>query len=159
MKQILDLTPRFLNLRRGKNTRRQRLDPDPDPVPRPLSALEEIVVTARQRKEKAQQVPIPLTVLNGGTLAATSTVRIEEIQQRLPDMNVAYLNPRQNSIAVRGLGNNPATTGWRHRSACSWTASIWAAWAWRSSTSTTSTGWNIHKGCRVRCSARRPPAR
>ncbi|HEX4507121.1 MAG TPA: TonB-dependent receptor [Alphaproteobacteria bacterium] len=75
------------------------------------SAPEEIVVTARQRKEKAQEVPIPLTVLNGSSLAATSTVRIEEIQQRLPDMNVAYLNPRQNSIAVRGLGNNPANDG------------------------------------------------
>ena len=77
----------------------------------PASAPEEIVVTARQRKEKAQEVPIPLTVLNGSSLAATSTVRIEEIQQRLPDMNVAYLNPRQNSIAVRGLGNNPANDG------------------------------------------------
>ena len=77
----------------------------------PASAPEEIVVTARQRKEKAQEVPIPLTVLNGSSLAATSSVRIEEIQMRLPDMNVAYLNPRQNSIAVRGLGNNPANDG------------------------------------------------
>jgi len=73
--------------------------------------VEEIVVTARQRKEKAQEVPIPLTVLGGASLAATDTVRIEEIQQRLPDMNVAYLNPRQNSVAVRGLGNNPANDG------------------------------------------------
>ncbi len=72
---------------------------------------EEIVVTARQRKEKAQEVPIPLTVLGGATLSATDTVRIEDIQQRLPSMNVAFLNPRQNSIAVRGLGNNPANDG------------------------------------------------
>jgi len=72
---------------------------------------EEIVVTARQRKEKAQDVPIPLTVLGGAALAASGDVRMEDIQQRLPDMNVAFLNPRQNSIAVRGLGNNPANDG------------------------------------------------
>lgn len=75
------------------------------------SGVEEIVVTARQRKEKAQEVPIPLTVIGGATLAATDTARIEDIQTRLPDMNVAFLNPRQNSIAVRGLGNNPANDG------------------------------------------------
>jgi len=75
------------------------------------NAPEEIVVTARQRKEKAQEVPIPLTVLSGASLAATGTARIEDIQARLPDMNVAMLNPRQNSIAVRGLGNNPANDG------------------------------------------------
>jgi iron complex outermembrane receptor protein len=77
----------------------------------PANGPEEIVVTARQRKEKAQEVPIPLTVLGGQALAATNTVRIEDIQQRLPSMNVAFLNPRQNSIAVRGLGNNPANDG------------------------------------------------
>jgi len=77
----------------------------------PANGPEEIVVTARQRKEKAQEVPIPLTVLGGAALAATDTVRIEDIQQRLPSMNVAFLNPRQNSIAVRGLGNNPANDG------------------------------------------------
>jgi len=77
----------------------------------PANGPEEIVVTARQRKEKAQEVPIPLTVLGGQALAATDTVRIEDIQQRLPSMNVAFLNTRQNSIAVRGLGNNPANDG------------------------------------------------
>lgn len=77
----------------------------------PANVPEEIVVTARQRKEKAQEVPIPLTVIGGASLAATGTARIEDIQARLPDMNVAMLNPRQNSIAVRGLGNNPANDG------------------------------------------------
>jgi iron complex outermembrane receptor protein len=77
----------------------------------PANVSEEIVVTARQRKEKAQEVPISLTVVGGASLAATSTVRIEDIQARLPDINVAMLNPRQNSIAVRGLGNNPANDG------------------------------------------------
>src|ERR1700722_17245578 len=77
----------------------------------PANGPEEIVVTARQRKERAQEVPIPLTGIGGAALAATGTARIEDIQARLPDMNVAMLNPRQNSIAVRGLGNNPANDG------------------------------------------------
>ncbi len=76
-----------------------------------FNAPEEIFVTALQRKEKAQEVPIPLTVVGGAALAAVGDLRIEDIQQRLPSMNVAFLNPRQNSIAVRGLGNNPANDG------------------------------------------------
>ncbi len=87
------------------------LPPPGGAAPPDSSGPAEIVVTARQRKEKAQEVPIPLSVLNGNALAATGSVRIEDIQQRLPDMNVAMLNPRQNSIAVRGLGNNPANDG------------------------------------------------
>ncbi|MCR6632856.1 MAG: TonB-dependent receptor [Magnetospirillum sp.] len=73
--------------------------------------IEEIVVTARRREEKAQDVPIPITVIGGDDLANKGTVRIEDIGRLLPSTNVTYSNPRQNSVAVRGLGNNPANEG------------------------------------------------
>ncbi|MBX9635063.1 MAG: TonB-dependent receptor plug domain-containing protein, partial [Magnetospirillum sp.] len=72
------------------------------------SQVDEIIVTARRREEKAQDVPIPISVISGDDLANKGTVRIEDIGRLLPSTNNTYSNPRQNSIAVRGLGNNPA---------------------------------------------------
>jgi iron complex outermembrane receptor protein len=73
--------------------------------------VDEVVVTARHRKEKAIDVPIPLTALTGAGLERTNTVRLEDMQQQLPSTYVAVLNPRQNSVSIRGLGNNPANDG------------------------------------------------
>jgi iron complex outermembrane receptor protein len=75
------------------------------------SGLEEVTVTARRRAENAQDVPIPITALSGGSLEANNEYRIEDLNQRLPSLNVQFANPRQTSIAVRGLGNNPANDG------------------------------------------------
>lgn len=75
------------------------------------SQVDEIIVTARRREEKAQDVPIPISVISGDDLANKGTVRIEDIGRLLPSTNITYSNPRQNSIAVRGLGNNPANEG------------------------------------------------
>jgi len=71
----------------------------------------EVVVTARRRQEKLQDVPIPITVIGGDVLANAGSVRMEDIGRLLPSTNITVNNPRQNSIAVRGLGNNPASDG------------------------------------------------
>jgi len=73
--------------------------------------IEEVVVTARRREEKAQDVPISMTVLGGDALTNTNTYRLEDIATKLPSTNVTVSNPRQNSFAVRGIGNNPANDG------------------------------------------------
>jgi iron complex outermembrane recepter protein len=36
---------------------------------------------------------------------------LEDLNQRMPSLNVEFGNPRQTSLAVRGLGNNPANDG------------------------------------------------
>jgi iron complex outermembrane receptor protein len=76
-----------------------------------IEQTEDVVVTARRREEKAQDVPIPMTVLGGEELTATDTFRIEDIAQKLPSTNVTVSNPRQSSVSVRGIGNNPANDG------------------------------------------------
>jgi iron complex outermembrane recepter protein len=73
--------------------------------------LEEIVVSARRRPENAQDVPIPITALTGSSLEQSGIVRLEDLNQRMPSLNVQFANPRQTSLAVRGLGNNPANDG------------------------------------------------
>ncbi|PKU23068.1 TonB-dependent receptor [Telmatospirillum siberiense] len=83
----------------------------PPPDAASASNIEDVVVTARRREEKAQDVPIPMTVLGGDALTATGTFRIEDIARQLPSTNVTVNNPRQSSIAIRGIGNNPASDG------------------------------------------------
>lgn len=73
--------------------------------------LEAVVVTTRRREEKAQDVPTPISILSAQTLETQRLSRVEDLQQALPSLNVAFQNPRQSSVAIRGLGNNPASDG------------------------------------------------
>src|ERR1700688_1973439 len=75
------------------------------------AGLDEVVVSARRRAEKAQDVPIPITALSGSALDESGLYRIEDLNTRLPSLNAQFANPRQTSIALRGLGNNPANDG------------------------------------------------
>src|SRR5581483_5783064 len=72
------------------------------------SSVSEITVSARRRSENAQSVPIPIAALGGDSLEQAGQFRLESLNQSLPSTNIQYANPRQASIAVRGLGNNPA---------------------------------------------------
>jgi iron complex outermembrane recepter protein len=69
--------------------------------------LPEIIVTARRRDEDAQLVPIAMTTLSGDSFANSGRVRLEELNQSLPSTNIQFSGPRQTSIVVRGIGNNP----------------------------------------------------
>ncbi|HEJ6067208.1 TPA: TonB-dependent receptor [Pseudomonas aeruginosa] len=75
------------------------------------TALGKVTVTARRREEDSQKVPTPITVLGGETLEAQRISRVQDLQQVLPSVNVAYIHARQSSVAVRGISNNPASDG------------------------------------------------
>jgi iron complex outermembrane receptor protein len=70
--------------------------------------LQEVVVSARRREENAQEVPVPIAAVSGASLDQAGQYRLEDLNAQLPSTNIEFVNPRQNSIAVRGLGNNPA---------------------------------------------------
>lgn len=75
-------------------------------------ALEAVTVTAaRRREENVQDVPTPITTLSGATLEQQKVYKVQDLQQVLPSVNVAYIHARQSSVAVRGIGNNPASDG------------------------------------------------
>ena len=84
--------------------------PAPDDAPDAGSSdqIESVTVSARRVTENVQSVPIPIAVVSGNALENAGQFRLEELNQRLPSTNVQFGNPRQTSIAVRGLGNNPA---------------------------------------------------
>ena len=73
--------------------------------------LETVTVTTRRREESAQDVPTPMSVVSGQTLETQRIYRIQDLQQLVPSVNVAYMHARQSSVSIRGLGNNPASDG------------------------------------------------
>jgi iron complex outermembrane recepter protein len=70
--------------------------------------LAEVVVSARRRSENVQNVPVPIAAASGAALDQAGVYRLEDLNTQFPSTNVEFSNPRQSSIAVRGLGNNPA---------------------------------------------------
>jgi iron complex outermembrane recepter protein len=70
--------------------------------------LSQVVVSARRRTENAQDVPAPIAAASGAALDEAGLYRLEDLNTQFPSTNVEFANPRQSSIAVRGLGNNPA---------------------------------------------------
>ena len=88
--------------------------PPPAPAGKPAansSQLETVTVTTRRREESSQDVPTPMSVVSGQTLETQRVYRIQDLQQLVPSVNVAYMHARQSSVSIRGLGNNPASDG------------------------------------------------
>jgi len=88
--------------------------PTPVPAGKPAansSQLETVTVTTRRREESSQDVPTPMSVVSGQNLEMQRVYRIQDLQQLVPSVNVAYMHARQSSVSIRGLGNNPASDG------------------------------------------------
>jgi iron complex outermembrane recepter protein len=96
--------------------------PETVPVPEPKEApaatektesavLGEVVVTARKKKERAQDVPISLSVLDGRALGDAGLTLPTDIQERAPGLVVSVPNARLTSYTIRGLGSSSANDG------------------------------------------------
>lgn len=70
--------------------------------------LENVTVTARNREEIAQNVPVPVSVVSGATLERDNVVGISGLTQKVPNLGLFGSNPRQTSISIRGIGKNAA---------------------------------------------------
>ena len=81
--------------------------PDPDKAPvaaEPQSQSGDIVVTARRREERIQEVPVAVSVLSGATLSEAGAFNVARIQQSQPALQFYSSNPRNTAINIRGLG-------------------------------------------------------
>ncbi|WP_022683512.1 TonB-dependent receptor [Sphingobium bisphenolivorans] len=65
-----------------------------------------IIVTARRRDEKIEDVPVAANSFGGEQLASTRTYNLRDLQALSPSLVVTVTNPRNTSINIRGLGNN-----------------------------------------------------
>jgi iron complex outermembrane recepter protein len=72
--------------------------------------LEEIVVTAQKRVERLQDVPVPVSVISGSTLAETSQVRLQDYFQKVPGLGLAITNDAgEPTPSIRGIATGGLT--------------------------------------------------
>ena len=85
-------------------------DPAPQSQPAPDQTAKEpapsgdILVTARRRAERAQDVPIALSVVSASDIAKTGAFNVNRLQQLQPALQFYSSNPRNSAINIRGLG-------------------------------------------------------
>lgn len=67
--------------------------------------LEEVVVTARQRAESSQDIPMMVQTLSGEALQAQGLNTLEDISRFVAGLNVQTTTPGQNTIVFRGVSD------------------------------------------------------
>lgn len=70
----------------------------------PAPSFDDIVVTARRREERAQEVPLALSVVGGAEISRTGSFNVNRLQQLQPTLQFVSSNPRNSAINIRGLG-------------------------------------------------------
>ncbi len=67
--------------------------------------LTEVVVTSRRRTETAQEIPIAVSVLNGGVVADAGAFNVNRVKELVPSVQLYSSNPRNTTLNIRGLGS------------------------------------------------------
>ncbi|MBF4473437.1 TonB-dependent receptor [Flavobacterium sp. HJJ] len=67
--------------------------------------LSEVVVTSRRRIEKAQDIPIAVSVVTGKQAVQTGAFNVNRIKELVPSVQLYSSNPRNTGINIRGLGS------------------------------------------------------
>ncbi|MES2443501.1 MAG: TonB-dependent receptor [Pseudomonadota bacterium] len=79
-------------------------DAEPQEAEQDQVKSNDIVVTARRREERAQEVPLAMSVIGGGALSDTGAFNVARVQQQQPALQFYSSNPRNSAINIRGLG-------------------------------------------------------
>jgi iron complex outermembrane receptor protein len=76
------------------------------------AAVENVTVTAQKRKQKLQDVPISITVLDSKVLRRLNVQTTDELAQYVPGVEIAMPSGKGNQplIAIRGIGLNDTNT-------------------------------------------------
>jgi iron complex outermembrane receptor protein len=88
-----------------------RADEAPAAVAATSSGVAEVVVTARKRSEKLQDVPIAITAVTGAALSQGQHLQVQDLNEFAPSTNIVIPSPHQTSFSIRGLGANPSNDG------------------------------------------------
>jgi iron complex outermembrane receptor protein len=67
-------------------------------------AFDEVVVTARNRSERMQDVPVPISVLGGDQIDRDRAFTVADLAMRAPGLTATTPNARRTGISVRGIG-------------------------------------------------------
>jgi iron complex outermembrane receptor protein len=67
--------------------------------------LGEVVVTSRRREEKAQDIPIPITVIGGQRAEDAGAFNVNRLKELVPSVQLYSSNARNTTLNIRGLGS------------------------------------------------------
>jgi iron complex outermembrane recepter protein len=70
----------------------------------PARLTEGVVVTARRVEEAAQDVPIPLSVVDRNLVENAGAFNVNRLKELIPTVQFYSTNPRNSTINIRGLG-------------------------------------------------------
>ncbi len=71
----------------------------------PARLTEGVVVSARRVEEVAQEVPIPISVLTGETVANAGAFNVNRVKELIPTVQFYSSNPRNSAVTIRGIGS------------------------------------------------------
>jgi iron complex outermembrane receptor protein len=74
------------------------------------TGVADITVTARYRPESESKVPIAISVVDSKTIANEQLYTLTSITKIVPSLQIQGINPRNQTVAIRGLGANPGLT-------------------------------------------------
>ena len=85
---------------------------DSYPASRPTSTgastISEVIVSAEKRSENLQEVPVPVSVVNGVSLAANNIVRVRDFADTVPGFSVSPgpSGGNQQMVVIRGISSS-----------------------------------------------------
>ncbi len=68
------------------------------------NAFEEVVVTARRRKEPLRETPISISVVGGAQIENSGSFNVNRVKELMPAVQLYSSNPRNTALNIRGLG-------------------------------------------------------
>lgn len=73
--------------------------------------IQEIIVTAQKRSERIQDVPVPITALDGATLAKTGVSQLDQVARLAPGVNIGVFTSTKPTLYIRGIGTRQIDIG------------------------------------------------
>ncbi len=67
--------------------------------------LQDVVITARHRTERAQSVPVAITVVSQKQIQSVGSLNLNTLKQFVPSLTINAYNPRNIGLDIRGLGS------------------------------------------------------
>src|SRR5262249_11519099 len=72
---------------------------------KPTESVEEIVVTARKREERLQDVPLAVSVVSSQELENRGSTGLQDLQYSVPGLSAVEYGPGQERVQLRGISN------------------------------------------------------
>ncbi len=70
-----------------------------------LYQTDTVVITSRRRREKLQDVPIPISVVTGALIDQAGAFNTNRLKELVPSLQLYSSNPRNTSLNIRGQGS------------------------------------------------------